>query len=101
MAQLKQENDELRQELKEAREEKPSLQHAAAVTEQAASRADEVGMEKNILRQEIHALQVRTSSFLNNLWRHFNQWTWIMRTTLLAILTPATAVSTGPLCCKV
>lgn len=63
MDQLKQENDELRTELMAAREDKPSLQQAAAVTEKAASCADEVGIEKNILRQEIYALQVHISYF--------------------------------------
>ncbi|KAG0613883.1 hypothetical protein M758_6G136400 [Ceratodon purpureus] len=54
---LKQENDDLRAELKEAKEDKPSLKQAAAVTDKVQSCADEVGIEKNILREEIHALQ--------------------------------------------
>ena len=62
-AQLKQENDDLRAELKEAKEDKPSLKQAAAVTDKVQSCADEVGIEKNILREEIHALQVCTSYF--------------------------------------
>lgn len=58
--QLKQENDDLKQELAAAREQKlPYAQQSAAVTEQAPSCADEVGAERNILRQEIHALQVQ------------------------------------------
>ncbi|KAG0625548.1 hypothetical protein M758_2G064200 [Ceratodon purpureus] len=54
---LKQENDELRAELADARERPPVIEEPQAVTEKQKTCADEVGIERNILRQEIHSLQ--------------------------------------------
>jgi hypothetical protein len=58
VAQLKQENDELREELANARQRPPVREEPQTATEKQKSCADEVGIERNILRQEIHALQV-------------------------------------------
>jgi len=59
---LKQENEELRAELAAAREQPPAaIEQPATATEQKPNCADEVGIERNMLRQEIHALQVRLS----------------------------------------
>lgn len=59
LAQLKQENDELRAELAALKEQPAAIAQQEAALEQKPKCADEIGIERNILRQEIHALQVQ------------------------------------------
>lgn len=98
MAQLKQENDELRAELAAAREQPPAaIEQPEAATEQKPNCADEIGIERNILRQEIHALQVRLI-FLFLLYQLILK---IIRSCLVCASQTSVNSTTGPLHCKV